>query len=85
MTTTTIKLILAAIILADGHPVTTSKQQCSPRCFWTFPKNLRTRELIKTYELGEPVPVSQQQIWDAYHQLVTETKRLGAGRIGGFI
>ena len=77
------KLILAAIILADGHPVTTSKQPCTPRCLWTFADNLRTRELIRIYESGEPVPVSQQKIWDAYHQLVTETKRLGAGRIGG--
>lgn len=79
------RIIVAAILTADlehNHHVTTEKAACSPRCYWEYRDTPRARKLIELYEAGREVPVSQKDIWEAYHKLKVETKALGAGRIG---
>ena len=82
---TTKKIILAAIIAASGERVETVKQSCSPRCYFQFPSNPLTEKLVRLFETGQPIPLSQQAIWAAYRALLVETKVLQAGRIGGIL
>lgn len=84
-TTTTRRIALAAVIAADGQPVSTGKLPCSPRAAWTYPDNNRTKLLTEAFEAGQPVPVPQTTIWTAYHRLVTESRLLQQGRIGGVV
>jgi hypothetical protein len=70
------KIILAAVISADGGGVETFKQSCAPRCLFRFDDTPHNRALIEAYELGKPVQVSQKAIWQAYLELIAETKRL---------
>ena len=82
-TTTTRRAAVAAVIAAAGHTVQTIKLSCSPRAAWKYPDTPHTRELSDAYDAGQPVPVPQSKIWDAYRQLISEAKELQAGRIGG--
>jgi len=78
------KIGIAALVRAAGQDVETIKQASSPRCLFEFDDSRENRRLIEAYETGLAVPVSQKAIWDAYIELVAETKRMQAGRIGGF-
>lgn len=82
-TATTGKIILAAVLLADGHQVHTTKQPCGPRCIWEYLDSPAARTLIAAYEAGEVLPIPQQDIWRAYRELTAEAKALYVGRIGG--
>lgn len=81
--TTTRRAAVAAVIAAAGHPVTTVKLSCSPRAAWVYPDKPQTRALSDAYDAGQPVPVPQARIWDAYRRLISEARQLQAGRIGG--
>lgn len=80
---TTGKIILAAVLLAAGHPVTTGKQACSPRCIWQYPDTPATRMLIYTYESGAVLDIPQQDIWRSYTRLTTEARQMQQGRLAG--
>jgi len=82
-TATTSKIILAAVLLAGGHHVNTTKQPCSPRCVWSYPDTPQARALISAYESGDILDIPQQDVWRAYHQLTTEAKQLQVGRLAG--
>ena len=82
-TITTRRAAVAAVIAATGHPVATIKLSCSPRAAWQYPDTPQTRVLSDAYDAGQPVPVAQARIWNAYRKLIAEARELQASRIGG--
>jgi len=82
-TITTRRVAVAAVIAAAEHPVSTIKLSCSPRAAWKYPDTPQIRALSDLYDAGQPVPVSQARIWDAYRRLIAEARQLQADRIGG--
>jgi hypothetical protein len=73
----------AAVLRAAGFEVKTIKLQCNPRCAFLYEDTPETRKLIEDYEQRRILPIPIKAVMVAYGILISESKDLQAGRLGG--
>ena len=73
----------AAVWQAAGLPVTVGKQPCSPRCEYATTDTPEARRLIDRYDRDAILDIPHRHLQQALHALVSASKALQAGRIGG--